>query len=419
MEPRTGRKIIEFPVVKPEERLTNPDARIDHKRLQNIRNYNLTNETRSVKAIVAPPGQAGAGDFSDIQTAIDFVNGDGGGIVFLRNGTYLPTADIEVPSDITLQGESEGAAIIDFNSGAFQIIASGTDAYTTGTVSVTNRSATVTGSGTTWTSSMVGQTIWLSGINYVITAFGSTTSLTIEAAFDGLTASGLTYAIATPISNVLLESFTVQNSTDAEGAILYKYNNGSRIRDISVFDSTVGIKYVECAGVRSAGFTLVGCGTGTNVSGGGGWAFYDFFIFAGTGTGMVYDRLISASIANFTISSNTANGITVTNSTNWGLYDGTIVNNDGKGIEISSSNDIEMQSLTIQSNASDGIKLTSNADRCSMGNGILFQNNGGYGLNIANANCDKNTVVGCSFTGNTSGTISDSGTSTISANNQT
>lgn len=73
-------------------------------------------------------------------------------------------------------------------------------AYTTGTISVTNGSATVTGSGTSWnttTNAEVGEYIQLPDTKwYRITAIASNTSLTIEVAYYGSTASGQSYVIS-------------------------------------------------------------------------------------------------------------------------------------------------------------------------------------------------------------------------------
>lgn len=70
--------------------------------------------------------------------------------------------------------------------------------YVTGTVSVTNGDATVTGSGTTWTTAMVGRYLQVTddGYFYRITEVNSTTSLEIETNYDGLTATGAAYRIA-------------------------------------------------------------------------------------------------------------------------------------------------------------------------------------------------------------------------------
>ncbi len=66
-----------------------------------------------------------------------------------------------------------------------------------GTVALTNGSATVTGSGTNWTSALDGATI-LFGTNapaeYTISSVASTTSMTLASNWSGSTGSGVTYA---------------------------------------------------------------------------------------------------------------------------------------------------------------------------------------------------------------------------------
>jgi hypothetical protein len=69
--------------------------------------------------------------------------------------------------------------------------------YNTGTVDVTNGSATVTGTGTTFTSAMVDRYIRIAGAarEYRISAYSSATSITIETTYTGDTATGQTYNI--------------------------------------------------------------------------------------------------------------------------------------------------------------------------------------------------------------------------------
>lgn len=71
--------------------------------------------------------------------------------------------------------------------------------YTTGSVSVTNGSTTITGSGTNWDSSMVDKAFRLNGGNkfYRISAFVSTTQLTLANSYGEATASGQSYTINT------------------------------------------------------------------------------------------------------------------------------------------------------------------------------------------------------------------------------
>ena len=69
--------------------------------------------------------------------------------------------------------------------------------YSTGTATFTLGSATVTGSGTTWTTAMVGRKIALSvgAPYYRISAFTSTTSITIADVYAEATSSGSAYSI--------------------------------------------------------------------------------------------------------------------------------------------------------------------------------------------------------------------------------
>jgi len=69
--------------------------------------------------------------------------------------------------------------------------------YTTGTVTLTNASAAVAGSGTTFTAGMVGR--YLKGDDdgfwYEITSYTSATAITLTKVFQGTTGSGLSYTI--------------------------------------------------------------------------------------------------------------------------------------------------------------------------------------------------------------------------------
>ena len=69
--------------------------------------------------------------------------------------------------------------------------------YTTGTVTATNASKTITGSSTVFTATMVGRKFRVSGEAawYDIAAFVSTTELTLTQAYQGTTASGSSFII--------------------------------------------------------------------------------------------------------------------------------------------------------------------------------------------------------------------------------
>lgn len=72
--------------------------------------------------------------------------------------------------------------------------------YTTGTVTLTNDDATVTGAGTTFTAQMVGRSLKANDPNgdgfwYKIASFTSTTALELEQTYGGSTEAGLSYSI--------------------------------------------------------------------------------------------------------------------------------------------------------------------------------------------------------------------------------
>jgi hypothetical protein len=106
--------------------------------------------------------------------------------------------------------------------------------YTTGTISLTNGSATVTGSGTTFTSEMVGRYLKSNneGIWYKILSFTSATSITLDRTYQGATASNLSYTIAEliplpdgfedlPVYDAVSEYFMTQE-LDIQKAMYYK-----------------------------------------------------------------------------------------------------------------------------------------------------------------------------------------------------
>lgn len=69
--------------------------------------------------------------------------------------------------------------------------------YTTGTITATNNSTTITGAGTTFTSGMVGRYLKVNadGNWYLITGFTNATTIAIEQPYQGTTVAGAAYTI--------------------------------------------------------------------------------------------------------------------------------------------------------------------------------------------------------------------------------
>ena len=146
--------------------------------------------------------------------------------------------------------------------------------YKTGTVTVTNNSATVTGSGTNFVSgAQVGFGFQgPNGLVYEITAINSSTSLTITPVYGGSTASGQAYAIvptqgltATLASDVT--DLITDYQTVADNAGAGKFGDGSAAspgirfvndQDTGFFKDTANEIAVSVGGTKVGEFTSTG-----------------------------------------------------------------------------------------------------------------------------------------------------------------
>ncbi len=151
--------------------------------------------------------------------------------------------------------------------------------YSTGTITATNASATVTGSSTVWntvTNAIAGEFIKLpDGKWYRITAIGGDTSLTIEIAYQGSTLAGQTYTIS-PWGEVQgkLNSSTAPGSlvTPTPSSIENHYNRvwtleGNTLR-FSVLDTSVTeANFNDFDTANNAGTIIVPVGKGDSGTG--------------------------------------------------------------------------------------------------------------------------------------------------------
>lgn len=349
-------------------------------------------------------------NISLLQSAINTVNALGGGTVALVPGTYNATTSFTVPSNVTIDGNG---ATIDFGGGAFQFLIQGSNAYSTGTITATFGSTTITGSGTTWTSSMVGQSILLGDYWYDITAFTDTTHITIGSSFIGTNLSGDTYVIATTVDGVNLRNINLSNSSIS--LLKFRYVNGMVIGAFGADTAAQGIDGDDSSGVVLTDNSFIdNCTIGLTYDNVPFPEIDNFGVSNITGgTGMAFNRVSNSSIEIFSVQAITGVGVTFTNCYNLGVFNYSIIECTSHGIEFVSGNrDIDVGSSYIDTVGGDAIKLTATSDTIKLIAPSLL-NYTGYGINIAAASCDNNTIISPSFGGGGSGTINDSGTGTI------
>lgn len=353
-----------------------------------------------------------------IQDAVDNISVLGGGRMLLRNGTYLVDSNITIPDNVTLEGETVDGVIIDFQNTLRHIVVAGTFVDDTGTCSVNNGSASVVGVGTSWTSDLVDSSILLKGRWFVITGVADGTHLTIESPLDTDSISGQDVVIAIPTSGVSLNTFTVENSNHPDGAVTFEYVSNCSVNNVSSISSTIGFKFNAAYGQEALDFYAEGCGIGLMINNSGVWTLNNFELYGSATVNLLVDSLYNASISNATLSSASGNNVSLAGCASLGFYDMENTTAGAVGIEMVSCMDIEVFAMAVRRAGSDGIKLTSGNQRVSVHN-VTMINNAGYGLNIADNTNDRNTITASFFKTNTAGTLNNSGTNTINANNQT
>lgn len=356
----------------------------------------------------------------DIQFAIEEVNRNGGGSVFLNPGTYKPTDHIYVYSGMNLEGSNPSNTIIDFGGGPYSIKVVGTDAYTTGTISVAEGATAVTGSGTVWTTDMIGQSICLEGLFYTIADVISTTSLTIESGFISTSGDGdlvgENYAIATTINTARISGITIQNSTAP--AIELKYTDVFLCNEVFIFECQYGILAEFSSTITKSNGVTALCSYGYYLSNCDGFSILsDYSSDMTVGDGMRCTNSGDATIFNSSFSSCAGNGLTFDGGYNTGILSFACIGNAGKGIDmLANTNDMQIFGAVISNNGSDGVKLTATSDTNQI-TGMTIKNNGGYGINIAASTCDNNLVANNIFANNSTAAGTDSGTGTLIRSN--
>ena len=94
--------------------------------------------------------------------------------------------------------------------------------YRTGTATVTNGSATVTGSGTLWLANVSANDLFVvGGVSYFVSGVSTNTSLTLTAPYAGTTGGGKSYVIHRDFATILGVSVPLMQDGDLETVAVY------------------------------------------------------------------------------------------------------------------------------------------------------------------------------------------------------
>ena len=291
----------------------------------------------------------------DIQAAINSVSDLGGGIIRLRAGTYYVKSNITLKPNCRLIGENSTNTIIDFNGGSYSVI-------------IPNNDDTIT--------------------NFVMQEVR--------------------------VKNSATHGIVMQEG--AQNVIFFGVDSVGNVGDGFHIVGITGAVFDVCNAIDNTGhgFYLEDClrivfrnGGGTDNNGIAGYYIETGFYIT------LYDVISQ---------NNTTDGIIFTTGSNrCRVYSSILNNNDRYGFNLTTNtSDINIEGCEIFSNASDGGRIDDNADRNRITSSLIISN-GGWGVLINNANCDTNLLAfdDLGSAANTSGTLSDGGTGTVSVNHIT
>ena len=385
--------------------------------IQSLQTGDISGISQSV--IVTPPGAKKFGNFTDIRIAVEYVNKQGGGIVFVKNGTYkLKNGYLDIPSRVQLIGESREGVILDCGKTNSGLRIMGKNEYTTGTLSVSQGSDTVTGVGTTWlTNIKKGYFIRIGRLIIIIKSVESDTSLTLGNSYVDATQSAVTYVSAEFNIGTVIDNIVVRNPLN-EG-IIYKYANRYRISNTNA-ESSVG----------SFGITVNDSSEGiwdfvtVIFNGGGGMdvnhvSFTSFRTLIGASNGGNGFSFANSSISAIDIivsNGNASNGLYLDTIDNFAIRSADMLFNGNHGAELTASQYVIFLAGRI-SGSSDGLRLTLGCDNNTI-NGLRSYGNN-RGVHIVESTSDNNIVIKCQLGGNTTAGLTDVGTTTTKTGNIT
>lgn len=302
--------------------------------------------------------------------------------VFIMPGDYTEISTIFIPDEGALISTPLGTATISLISTVSIEADAGPGIEDTGTVSITNGTNTVSGTGTSFTNLSTGDYIILVARSYEIANISNDTSLTLTETYYGntLTNSNQWYARAM-FTGITLSNFTVKG--DGGNAIFLRGCRKSVLDDIIVDEAVDdNIQLTRCDGVtvrnvftcnsESSGLTMNNC---RNIS------FKNCFFENNAVEGLDFNGINRhVTIGGCTFANNAANGMSLGGDTdNVTITNSIFTNNLGKGLVTLGSNVFEctIENCVLTENGDAGMDFDA---RGAIITGCVVKSNGSHGI---------------------------------------
>jgi len=318
---------------------------------------------KTYDAIVAPSG----GDYLYLYDALHA----GKTSIFVRNGTYTISANLNLTSDnITIVGESRDGVILNCGGAVSTCFKAEGDTanYADGTVTIANDSHTVTGTGTAWLANAAsGEYILLGSDWYQIKGVTSDTELDVTRYYRGQNITDAEYKIAAMLSNLHIENMTITTKT----AIYFRWVLNATVRNCHLTNnSTYAMYFQECYNNRILNNII------QNSNNQAIYLYYCnyFQIIGNIAEDERYNDAIYLSNSNYNTlldnkcCNNANSGIYLTSSS-WNVIKANVCNNNGSGIYLASSTQNTISENICIANNNYGIALFSiSSDNTLSGN---------------------------------------------------
>lgn len=306
--------------------------------------------------------------------------------VYVRDGVYTETQDVMIPKDGSLIGESPDGTILNL-SGGYEVGADGSGIdYSTGTISATNGSATVTGAGTLW------QTAGVSAGDFILVGVGdkcwtmiasvdSETQITLSRVWRGQTTAGEAYEIKSLISGITVRDITLLNNTSGPGLSITNVF-ASRLQDVNV---------VGCGQAATDPAVLIQDTVDS--------FFQSLIVIASEHHGIEINDSNANTFDSFNVKGANGHGIQVTGANQDCTFNsGNICACDQNGFNVAGGSDETLiNNCVISENVGIGVNVEAGTGDCHVRN-TTIRNNEGNGIDFDGGG---NSATGCQVSSNT------------------
>jgi hypothetical protein len=314
--------------------------------------------------------------------------------IYIRNGTYVETANIVIPNGGSMIGESRNNVILNFTGTAYgvKVDSAPTTIQSVGLISLIEGSSLITGTSTSFTSLTAGNYISLGTLYAKIASITDDTHMNMTVALKGNSLNDIPYYALSMFSNIDIKNIAITGST----------STGLYIRGVRRFtlDSVSVLSCVPNIFIQYSGDSST----------------RQLISFNSTGIGMRISNCISISNYTTEVVNSSSHGLSMDEYTEGVLFtDLETSNNGGYGVSIvGASSSCNFDKCISKANADCGFytgpncygvildSLNSSWNKSygayldGLGivlSGSLIQSNGDHGIVIAGNECNVNTNV--------------------------